>query len=235
MCLRISHCKVCPLGTCYRLHVWFIPGLSSQVHSSWRVSLPSVEQPQFKLHWGQSRNQRFDEISRESNHPRDDFWVLCCQTHQVEIHSWTLASLRWKSAVKSFKNHLKCIIGDVKLTYEEINIQIEACLNSWPLIPVDSPDDDSIEVLTSGHFLIGQPRMSLLDPSFSYQTVSLLWRWHLCQQLTHHFWKHWSSEYSSNLQKCYKWQYPTRCLHWWYSNFDWGWNCTNKMAYSKNN
>ena len=65
----------------------------------------------------------------------------------------------WEAAVKSFKTHLKRIVGNVRLTYEETSTvltQIEACLNSRPLVPVNAPDDDSIEVLTPGHFLIGQ-------------------------------------------------------------------------------
>ncbi len=83
----------------------------------------------------------------------------------------------WEAAVKSFKNHLKRIVGNVKLTYEETNTvltQIEACLNSRPLVPIDTPDDDSIETLTPSHFLIGQPLAALPDPSFSYQSVSIL-------------------------------------------------------------
>ena len=119
----------------------------------------------------------------------------------------------WEAAVKSFKTHLKRVVGNVKLTYEETSTvltQIEACLNSRPLVPVDPPDDDSIEVLTPGHFLIGQPLIALPDSSFSYRSVSLLRRWHLCQQLVRHFWKRWSLEYLSTLQKVYKWQHPSR-------------------------
>jgi len=65
----------------------------------------------------------------------------------------------WEVAVKSMKKHLKHIIGNIKLTFEELSTvlaQIEACLNSQPLLSLDN-DDDGIEALTPGHFLIGRP------------------------------------------------------------------------------
>ena len=64
----------------------------------------------------------------------------------------------WEAAV-SFKTHLRRVVGEVKLTYEELATtlaQIEACLNSRPLIPLPE-SSDALEVLTPGHFLIGKP------------------------------------------------------------------------------
>ena len=101
------------------------------------------------------------------------------------------------------------------MTYEEaytVLTQIEGCLNSRPLVCTGAMDDDGIEVLTPGHFLIGRPITALPDPAVSYQSVNLLKRWHLCQLLVRHFWKRWSLEYLSTLQRIYKWQYPTRGL-----------------------
>ena len=53
---------------------------------------------------------------------------------------------------------------------------------------------------------------ALPDPAFSHKSISLLRRCHLCQHLVRHFWKRWSLEYLTTLQKCTKWQYPTRNL-----------------------
>ena len=117
----------------------------------------------------------------------------------------------WESAVRSMKTHLRRIVGDVKLTFEELSMvlaQIESCLNSRPLIP--DPNEDGIEPLTPGHFLIGRPLKSLPDPPSSYQSMSLLRRWNLCQTLTRHFWKRWSGDYFASLRKFSKWHSPTR-------------------------
>ena len=93
--------------------------------------------------------------------------------------------------MKSMKIQLKRIVSSIKLTFEEVTTvltQIEACLNSRPLVPL-SCDDDGIDVLTPGHFLIGRPLESLPDLAFSYSSVSLLHRWHLRQNLIRHFWR----------------------------------------------
>ena len=120
----------------------------------------------------------------------------------------------WEAAVKSMKSHFKKVIGETKLTFEELStilVQIEACLNSRPIAPL--PDsDDGIDALTPGHFLIGKPLESLPDPPFSYKPLPLLRRWNLCQKLTRHFWDRWSTEYLSCLRKYTKWHFPTRNL-----------------------
>ena len=98
----------------------------------------------------------------------------------------------------------------IKLTFEEcttIITQIEACLNSQPLVPLPS-DDDGIEALTLGHFVIGRLIEALSDPSFPYQLLSLPSYWHLCQALTHHFWRGWSLEYINSLKHYYTTWHP---------------------------
>ncbi|KMQ87994.1 hypothetical protein RF55_12593 [Lasius niger] len=71
----------------------------------------------------------------------------------------------WEAAVKSVKFHLKWIIGDTLLTFEEMTTllsQIEACLNSRSLQSLtDDPTD--LEVLTPAHFLIGSPTLTEVE------------------------------------------------------------------------
>ena len=100
----------------------------------------------------------------------------------------------WENGVKLCKYHLKRIVGETKLNFEELTTvlcQIEACLNSRPVAEsIDSNDDDGIALLTPGHFLIGRPVESLPDhPDALNKPMTLLKRWYLCQALVQHFWK----------------------------------------------
>ena len=114
--------------------------------------------------------------------------------------------------MKSMKNHLRRVVGSLKLTFEEFTTvltQVESCLNSRPLISL-TLDDDGIGALTPGCFLVGKPLEALPDPSFSYHSLILLRRWHLCQALIRHFWQRWLSEYITSLKRYTKWHNPTR-------------------------
>ena len=118
----------------------------------------------------------------------------------------------WEAAVKSFKFHLKRIVGDIKVNFEElttITTQIEACLNSRPLTSLPENTGD-IKALTPGHFIIGRPLEAVLDSSSSHQPMPESKRWHLCQTLVRHFWQRWSSEYMGQLQRFSKWSKPSR-------------------------
>ena len=140
-----------------------------------------------------------------------------CSSHNIQ---WKYIPERsphfggiWESAVKSAKTVLKRVVSPVKLTFEEFTTvltQIEACLNSRPLTPVNLPEDDGIAALSPGHFLIGKPLMSLPDSQLSYRSISLLRRWHLCQYLVRHFWERWHNEYLCSLNKYNKWRFPSR-------------------------
>ena len=120
----------------------------------------------------------------------------------------------WESAVKSFKTHFYRIGGTTRLTFEELTtvlVQIEACLNSRPPRVIRHYNDEGIEVLTPGHFLIGRPIEALPDSDISYRKLR---RWHiiLCEALVRHFWKRWQSEYFTSLNKFSKWRRPHKNL-----------------------
>ena len=116
----------------------------------------------------------------------------------------------WEAGVKSFKTHLRKILGDTKQTYEEfatLIYRIEACLNSRPLSP-QSTDPGDLTVLTPGHFLIGGPLNSLCESVESATQVSLVNRWRKTKAMYQEFCRRWKTEYLSELQRRYKWQRP---------------------------
>ena len=121
----------------------------------------------------------------------------------------------WENGVKACKRHLKRIVGETKLTFEEMTTilcQVEACLNSRPLTTsLDANDDDGVAPLTPGHFLIGRPLEALPD-RISTEPIHGFKRWQLCQALTQHFWKRWSTKYLNGLQRFNKWRLPRRNL-----------------------
>lgn len=113
----------------------------------------------------------------------------------------------FEAAVKSAKTHLRRCIGDTKLTFEELNTvfcKVEAVLNSRPLCPVSS-DPNDLEVLTPGHFLIGQPLNAVSEYSLQDVKMCKLSRFQLLQQITQRFWHRWHLEYLHTLQQRVKW------------------------------
>ncbi|CAK1600414.1 unnamed protein product [Parnassius mnemosyne] len=114
----------------------------------------------------------------------------------------------WEAGVKSIKYHLRRILGNCNLTYEELNtvlVQIEGVLNSRPLTPL-STDPDDLLPLTPGHFLIGRLITSFPSQNYGEVPSSRLSRYQRIQQLRQHFWRRWSKEYLSELQQRSKWR-----------------------------
>ncbi|XP_043597319.1 uncharacterized protein LOC122574157 [Bombus pyrosoma] len=113
----------------------------------------------------------------------------------------------WEAAVKSFKYHLRRVVGNELLTFEQFNtliIEIESILNSRPLTPI-STDPADLLALTPGHFLIGDSLTSLRERNFRDIPSNRLSRWQHIQQLKQHFWNRWHKEYLNELTNRTKW------------------------------
>lgn len=107
----------------------------------------------------------------------------------------------WEAAVKSAKHHLRRVVGETTLTYEEMATflaQVEACLNSRPIQAL-SDDPGDLAALTPGHFLIGAPIIAVPEPLIGDEQIPPLARWQLIQQMCEHFWLRWSREYLHSL------------------------------------
>ena len=112
----------------------------------------------------------------------------------------------WEAAVKCFKHHLRLVVRDATLTFEELTTlcaQIEACLNSRPVSPFSS-DPDDIAALTLGHFLVGSALIAPPEP-FSDFVVTDLRRWQMISNMRNHFWSRWRKEALYHLQLSSKW------------------------------
>ena len=120
----------------------------------------------------------------------------------------------WEAAVKSSKYHLKRVVGEQKLTYEEFSTvitQVEACLNSRPLLHLDSHSPDGIQPPTPGHALIGKPLVAYPETSIPEKSLHDN-RWTLQQGIVQNFWKAWSNDYFKQLQATHKWKQKEKNL-----------------------
>ncbi|KAI5727516.1 hypothetical protein M8J77_003259 [Diaphorina citri] len=113
-----------------------------------------------------------------------------------------------EAGIKSTKFHLKRVLSDQALRYEEfytLLVKIEASLNSRPLYALSSSPDDGFDYLSPGHFLVGAPLLARPDYDISDQNISPLQRWSLINQAFQSFWKRWSKEYLHTLIHRPKW------------------------------
>lgn len=109
------------------------------------------------------------------------------------------------------KHHLRRVIGEACLTFEELTTllaQIEACLNSRPLYAL-SNDPTDLAALTPGHLLIGKALTAVLEaPPADRNGGTATNRWSLTTAMRDHFWCRWLAEYIHHLQKLHRWRRP---------------------------
>lgn len=97
----------------------------------------------------------------------------------------------WEVNVKSIKIHLRTVINETLLFFKElytILTQIETILNSRPLCPLSSAQDE-LEVLTPGYFLIETSLLALPEKLVLDIPVNRTNRYQLLTQLQQSFWK----------------------------------------------
>ncbi|XP_018407562.1 PREDICTED: uncharacterized protein LOC108783489 [Cyphomyrmex costatus] len=120
----------------------------------------------------------------------------------------------WEAAVKVTKRHLYTVTRNLVMTYEEFSTlltEIEAVLNSRPLIPLSSHPDD-LAVLTPAHFLLGESQAEPAQRNFLNMPVNTLSRWQHQQRVRQHFWSRWQKEYLHQLQMRTKWYHDSTAL-----------------------
>lgn len=114
----------------------------------------------------------------------------------------------WEAGVKSCKHHIRRVIGNANLTYEEFSTilaQIEAVLNSRPMYPL-STDPCDLLPLSPSLFLIGRPLTSPASPDLTTTASNRLSRYDRLEQMRQQFWQRWSKEYIAELQTRTKWK-----------------------------
>lgn len=113
----------------------------------------------------------------------------------------------WERLVRSTKYHLKRILIDRTLTFEELYtvlVQIEATLNSRPLSSLTDNSDD-LNPLTPAHFLVGKALISPPQDNLTMTNINCLTRWRLLTKLNQEFWQRFNTEYLCELQRRTKW------------------------------
>ena len=108
----------------------------------------------------------------------------------------------WEAGVKSVKHHLKRVLGEHTLTFEELSIvlvEIKTFLNSRPLGALSS-DVDDLNTLTPFHFLNGAASALLPDADLTDVPENRLDRFQFLERIRNQFRKRWSTEYLLYLQ-----------------------------------
>lgn len=114
----------------------------------------------------------------------------------------------WEAAVNLEKYHMKHMIKDVRLTFQQFTTllaQIEFCLNSRPLYAIYE-DPENPYALNPGHLIMQRALNTLPEPSYLPIPENRLTHYQQVQRLYQMFWEKWSNEYLHTLQVRSKWK-----------------------------
>lgn len=113
----------------------------------------------------------------------------------------------WWNLVKAVKSHLKHVLSNTPLTFEKfytVLTQVEAVLNSRPLVPLTT-DPNDLEATTASHFIIGESLNALPVQNLLKTSLFHLTRFQHLQKMTQHFWCRWKRDYLHTLNQRGKW------------------------------
>lgn len=152
-------------------------------------------------------NEIYTFLKDNSNVVSQNLLVDKVNWHFIPANSPNFGGL-WEAGIKSIKSHLKRVMGNASLTFEDFSTlltQIEGILNSRPLCPMtDDPDDNT--ALTPAHFLIGRTLTMLPEYDLSNILENRLDKWQRLQNLFQVIWNRWRKEYLNELQTRQKWK-----------------------------
>ena len=118
----------------------------------------------------------------------------------------------WERMIGSIKQCLRKTLGKACLNNAgliTVLCDIEAALNSRPIVHEYGIKDDPEEALTPSHFLIGKKLTSIPSSSKNPETnLTRLWKGR--QQLMDAFWKRWQQEYVMDLRTFHQVRKPPK-------------------------
>ena len=119
-----------------------------------------------------------------------------------------------EAGVKSAKKHLNRAMNGAVVTQEELLTafaEIEAILNSRPLGYASKPNY-STQILTPGHFLVGNSLVVLPEPVEANLNIKISTHYEDLRNRINSFKRQWRSDYLSQMQTLSKWRKPFRNL-----------------------
>ena len=107
--------------------------------------------------------------------------------------------------VRSVKRCLRKVLGNAKLTVEELStvlVEVEGTLNARPL--TEEYEDFEGEVLTPSHFIYSRAINFIPDRQGAKQEGTCEQRYRYISLVLQHYWKRWQAEYLTGLRKFHK-------------------------------